>query len=108
MSSGRLMSRLVKNSGQAALIVKYISSFLLVFSNENLHPLKKVINLCSSVITNVNKIYCLRSFYFTPGVWKMWLFLQPILDVLEIGVSGVNIFVQFLSDVNLEFGAWLY
>lgn len=42
-------SRLAKNSGTAALIVKYMSNFLLVFSSENLHPLRNVMRRTSSV-----------------------------------------------------------
>lgn len=47
-SSGLSISRLLNNSGQAVLIVKYMSSFLLHFSNENLQPLKNVIMRLSS------------------------------------------------------------
>nr|CAD7602193.1 unnamed protein product [Timema genevievae] len=37
-----------RNSGMAALIVKYMSSFLFVFSKENLQPRKKVMSRPSS------------------------------------------------------------
>lgn len=47
-SSLRVMSRLVKNSGTRPRIVKYMSSFLLHFSSENLHPRRKVIRRRSS------------------------------------------------------------
>lgn len=46
------MSLLLNNSGHAVLIVKYISSFLLHFSNENLQPRRKVIILLSSATKN--------------------------------------------------------
>lgn len=42
-SSGLLISRFVKNSGQAARMVKYMSSFLLHFSMEKLQPRRKVV-----------------------------------------------------------------
>jgi hypothetical protein len=42
------MSRLVKNSGMAARIVKYMSSLRLHFSKENLQPRRKVMMRCSS------------------------------------------------------------
>lgn len=42
------MSRLAKNSGQAVRIVKYMSSFRLVFSRENLQPRRNVIIRSSS------------------------------------------------------------
>jgi len=44
------MSRLLKNSGTIARIVKYMSSFRLHFSRENLLPLRNVISLRSSEI----------------------------------------------------------
>lgn len=37
----------------------------------------------------------------------MWLLLEPVLDGLEVAVSSVDIFVEFFSDVDLEFGAGL-
>jgi hypothetical protein len=53
-SSGLLMSLSVKNSGQAALMVKYMSSFFLHLSSEKLVPLKKVIMRCVSEMTRNN------------------------------------------------------
>lgn len=44
-SSGNVTSRLVKNSGIAVLIVKYMSSFFLHFSKENLQPRRNVSSL---------------------------------------------------------------
>lgn len=46
--TGLVMSRLEKNSGTTARIVKYMSSFRLHFSKENLHPRRNVIILWSS------------------------------------------------------------
>ena len=59
-SSGLVTSRSSKNSGTAALMVKYISNFRLVFSKENLQPRRKVMIRWSSA-RGKEKIPCMST-----------------------------------------------
>lgn len=71
-SSGRFISLLVKNSGMAALMVKYISSFFLHFSNEKLQPLKKVIRRVSSGKTFFRICHIEQNDFDLPQVSGRW------------------------------------
>jgi hypothetical protein len=69
-------SRSLKNSGTAALMVKYMSSFRFAFSKENLEPRRKVVTRWSSAH---HREKCV-TFYFIPLYRIMWTARKRVLQ----------------------------